>query len=318
MKVLVAYGSKRRSTAEIAGRIGDTLRGLGLETRVVAANEVRNAEAYDAVIVGGALYAFRWHRHARRFVRRSAEVLRQRDTWFFSSGPLDDSAKSEIAPVAGVQKLMALVGAQGHITFGGRLAPDAKGFIASKMAQTRAGDWRDLGQIDAWAREVGQRLAAKPVRARLQSVPAAPPEHPVSSVAVALSLVVGLTALVGGAALALRPDGAWLKLPLWLLQYSPFDDFRVPGLLLFFVVGLGNTAAGVLHLRRDPNAPLASFFGGSALVVWLVVQMVLLRSAHWLQVTCLILGLATVLESMRRAGGPRSLTHGPRPAPTRP
>ena len=42
------------------------------------------------MIVGGALYAFRWHKDARRFVKRHADELAGRPTYFFSSGPLDD------------------------------------------------------------------------------------------------------------------------------------------------------------------------------------------------------------------------------------
>jgi menaquinone-dependent protoporphyrinogen oxidase len=45
-------------------------------------------------------------------------------------------------PVRGVAALMAHLGAEGHATFGGRLAADATGFPAAAMAKTHAGDWR--------------------------------------------------------------------------------------------------------------------------------------------------------------------------------
>jgi menaquinone-dependent protoporphyrinogen oxidase len=108
-----------------------------------------------AVIIGGAVYASRWHPDARRFVKRHTAELRRRPTYFFSSGPLDDSAaQGEIPPVRGVAKLMARVGARGHVTFGGRLSPEAQGFPASAMAKKSAGDWRDPDRVAAWAREV--------------------------------------------------------------------------------------------------------------------------------------------------------------------
>ncbi len=53
---------------------------------------VTDVESYDAVVVGGGLYAGRWHKDARRFVRRHGRVLAGRPLWFFSSGPLDASA----------------------------------------------------------------------------------------------------------------------------------------------------------------------------------------------------------------------------------
>jgi menaquinone-dependent protoporphyrinogen oxidase len=161
MKVLVTYGSKMGGTAAIAEMIAGTLAERGLQADVRPAAEVESVEAYDAVVVGGALYMSRWHRDARRFIKRHAQELRDRPVWFFSSGPLDDSAaRDELPPVKQVQRLMERIGAQGQITFGGRLLPDAKGFTASKMAKTRAGDWRDPRLIRAWAEGIAEALRA--------------------------------------------------------------------------------------------------------------------------------------------------------------
>lgn len=50
-------------------------------------------------------------------------------------------------------KAMARIGARGQVTFGGRLSPDAKGFPASAMAKTRAGDWRDAAHVRRWVND---------------------------------------------------------------------------------------------------------------------------------------------------------------------
>jgi menaquinone-dependent protoporphyrinogen oxidase len=161
MKILVCYGSKRGGTAEIAGIIARTLAARSFQIDLRPAAELESVDGYDAVVVGGALYMSRWHRDARRFVKRYSQDLRARPVWLFSSGPLDDSATwNEVPPVAQVQRLMARIGAQGHITFGGRLLPDAKGFIASKMASSLAGDWRDPRIIRAWAEGIADALLA--------------------------------------------------------------------------------------------------------------------------------------------------------------
>ncbi|MGZ3461377.1 MAG: hypothetical protein ACXU86_23040, partial [Archangium sp.] len=118
-------------------------------------------------------------RAARQFVKQHAEELRGRPVWMFSSGPLDDSAaRDELPPVKQVQRLMERVGALGHITFGGRLEPDAKGFIASKMARTHAGDWREPRLIQAWARGIGDALHSLEQDRRLpsQQVPSPGPQ----------------------------------------------------------------------------------------------------------------------------------------------
>jgi menaquinone-dependent protoporphyrinogen oxidase len=161
--ILVTYGSKRGGTAEVAHRIAEMLRERGFVVECCAAASVRDVDRYGAVIVGGALYMMRWVREARRFVARHATALRARPVWMFSSGPLDDSANQrELEAVPTVQRLLAHVGARGHVTFGGRLTADATGLFASAMAKKMAGDWRDWTRVDAWAGSIATALAAEP------------------------------------------------------------------------------------------------------------------------------------------------------------
>jgi menaquinone-dependent protoporphyrinogen oxidase len=158
-QVLVAFGSKRRGTAGLATMIGDALAGAGFTAVVTPAREVGDLAGFDAVIVAGALYANRWHRHARRFVRRHAAALRGLPVWLVSSGPLDDSAaRQDIAPTKQVARLIERVGARGHVTFGGYLAPDAKGFPASALAKNKSGDWRDPEQVRRWVAMIAPEL----------------------------------------------------------------------------------------------------------------------------------------------------------------
>ncbi|MBN8233310.1 flavodoxin [Corallococcus macrosporus] len=159
MRILITYGSKLGGTREIAGQLASGLRAAGLDARALPPEEVDDVRAYDAVIVGGGLYAGRWHRRARRFVHRHVQALRERPVWFFSSGPLDDSAsRGNVPPTTQVRALMEQVGARGHVTFGGRLEPDARGFIARAMAREHAGDWRDPEHVTRWAHSVALEL----------------------------------------------------------------------------------------------------------------------------------------------------------------
>jgi menaquinone-dependent protoporphyrinogen oxidase len=145
----------------LANMVAAALRQEGFTVDVGPAGSTPGVENYDAVLVGGALYAMRWHRDARRFVKRHARQLRQRPTYLFSSGPLDDSASAgDIPPVKGVQALIDKIGARGHATFGGRLTPDAKGFVASAMAKKSAGDWRDPDQVKSWVQHLATDLRA--------------------------------------------------------------------------------------------------------------------------------------------------------------
>ncbi len=158
--VLIVHGSKMGGTAGIAEQIGDVLTGRGFDVRVVAADAAPPPQGFDCVVVGGALYAMRWHRSARRYAARRAKGLRSVPTWFFSSGPLDDSAAAgDLPPTRQVAKLMGRAGCARHRTFGGRLPEDARGFPAAAMAKEKAGDWRNWDGIGAWADEIADSLA---------------------------------------------------------------------------------------------------------------------------------------------------------------
>jgi menaquinone-dependent protoporphyrinogen oxidase len=164
MRVLVVYASKMGGTEGIARSLGTAFGERGLAADVVAVDTARSVAGYDAVIIGSALYTTRWRRSARRFVRRNIEALQAVPVWFFSTGPLDPSAADgAIPPVRQVHSLMECVGARDHETFGGRLAPDAKGFPASAMAKKNAGDWRDPEQIRSWANEIADQLSSSSV-----------------------------------------------------------------------------------------------------------------------------------------------------------
>lgn len=159
MRVLIAYGSKRGGTAGLAGMIGDAFRDADVEALVTPADDVHDVGEVDAVIVVGALYMNRWHRHARRFVKRHRAALRGLPVWLVSSGPLDDSAEQhDIPPTSQVRRLAGAVEARGHVTFGGRLESTAKGFPAGAMARTNAGDWRDQDHVRRWVATVLDEL----------------------------------------------------------------------------------------------------------------------------------------------------------------
>lgn len=160
-RVLVVFGSKRGGTAELAEMIGDALIKAGCEAVVAPATNDQDLTHADAVIVAGALYANRWHRDALRFVRRNSALLRKLPVWLVSSGPLDDSAEDhDIPPTKQVAKYIGRIDAVGHVTFGGRLARDARGFPASAMAKTHAGDWRSQTHVDRWVGTVVKQLSS--------------------------------------------------------------------------------------------------------------------------------------------------------------
>lgn len=190
----------------------------------------------------------------------------------------------QLFPPASVAWLARLVGARAHQTFGGRLLPDAKTSIPTR------GDWRDLPATRAWGERIGEELRPMPVRERAH-VPTA--MSAVHKLVLGLCLFTGVTAVAGGLALITSPqriEGPRLE----LLEHSPFDTFLVPGLLLLSVVGLGNLAAAALEARRIKGSELAVLVAGAALTVWIVTQLVMIRTVSWLQLVYFLVGSVTL------------------------
>ncbi|MFI2368010.1 flavodoxin domain-containing protein [Streptomyces sp. NPDC018833] len=160
--VLITFGTKNGSTAEIADFIASVLRDEGVEADVLPPWGVADVAPYDAVVLGGALYMGRWHRDARRFARQHCRALRQRPVWLFSSGPLDPSASErDIPPVRSARRAERRTGARDHVTFGGRLEAGATGRMAKAILdEGRGGDFRDFDRIAAWAAGVARELKA--------------------------------------------------------------------------------------------------------------------------------------------------------------
>ncbi|WP_406164730.1 flavodoxin domain-containing protein [Streptomyces sp. NBC_00996] len=166
--VLVAYGTTNGSTAQIAEAVAEVLSKEGLAAEALPAGSVDDVTRYDAVVVGGGLYAGRWHKDTRRFVRRNRRALAVRPLWLFSSGPLDASAsEKDIPPVPGVRRALTRLDARGHITFGGCLQEGAEGRIARLIVRNgKGGDFRDFPAIEAWAARVARELLEEPEQNR--------------------------------------------------------------------------------------------------------------------------------------------------------
>ena len=171
-RVLVAYGSKFGSTAEIAQAIGTTLRVAGLEVDVKRAREVRSLEPYRAVVLGSAVYMARWRRDAMRLLRRRRKDLAQREVWVFSSGPVGeekgepDEKQERWTKPKRVQRLATEIKAHEHVVFGGRVSEDVGGLLRKNMAKNTPPEFRDRRDwtaIEAWAKRIADSLQDQPM-----------------------------------------------------------------------------------------------------------------------------------------------------------
>jgi menaquinone-dependent protoporphyrinogen oxidase len=149
--VLVAYATRAGSTREVAEAVAAELRSHGVDARLQTACEVTDLAPYDAVVLGGALYVGRWHRDARRFLKRHRSQLDRLPLAVFALGPqslepdqVEQSRKQLERAVASVRPIATAV-------FGGVVDPASLPFPFNRMPASDARDW---DAIRAWSDEL--------------------------------------------------------------------------------------------------------------------------------------------------------------------
>lgn len=85
-------------------------------------------------------------------------------------------------------------------------------------------------------------------------------------------LFQGLSGLYGGGALVWDPTGTLLQMPLDLLEGSPFATYRIPGLILFTVLGIGPMVVAVELWRQRTWAWYGAIAVSGALLIWIAVE----------------------------------------------
>jgi hypothetical protein len=97
-----------------------------------------------------------------------------------------------------------------------------------------------------------------------------------------LLLFNGIGAIFGGWSLIRDPSGADLGLPLCYLQYSPFKDYFIPGIILFTVNGLFCLAAMIWTIFQWKYYIWLILFQGALLTGWIIIQVIMLREISYL------------------------------------
>jgi menaquinone-dependent protoporphyrinogen oxidase len=162
--VLVTYATKYGSTREVAEAIAATLSAYGLQTEMRPAREVRSLDGYSAVVLGAALYIGRWHKDARRFLKRHRAALSRLPVAIFALGPLSTAEKEWQDARAQLDQTLATASWLAPVAvelFGGVINPAKLRFPFNHMP---AGDARDWTAIRAWASELGAAFHSLPAR----------------------------------------------------------------------------------------------------------------------------------------------------------
>ena len=148
-------------------RIAARLKDDGLAATAARVQSVTDLRAYDAFVIGSAVYTGHWLIPAGHFIEDNQAVLAAHPVWLFSSGPVGGTAtgRPAVSPL-GIVALGATVSAREHRIFAGAFdrstvegadLEKVERFIAKRFVPE--GDFRDWTEIDAWADEIARDLS---------------------------------------------------------------------------------------------------------------------------------------------------------------
>ena len=113
---------------------------------------------------------------------------------------------------------------------------------------------------------------------------------------------IALSALSVGILLMSVPDGSILRLPISLLHSTVFDDFRLPGFLLFLFVGCTNLIAAFylfINMKKSYNW---SLFGGIITILWVVLQWMIIENTMLTDMIYFLVAFGIILISLQFKG----------------
>jgi len=165
MKILVAYASKYGAITEITEKIGQVLNQAGLEVDILPVKNVKDLTPYDAFVLGSAAYMFRWRADMVSFLKKKQNLLAERPTWLFYSGPLGKGdplqlVKGQRFPKS-LQPVIDHIQPRDTAVFHGFLNMKKLNFFERfvfKKSPTMQGDFRDWDDITSWANAIASML----------------------------------------------------------------------------------------------------------------------------------------------------------------
>lgn len=106
-----------------------------------------------------------------------------------------------------------------------------------------------------------------------------------------LQVVLGLGAIFGGMVLIIDPSGELIKMPITLLEHSPFSNFLIPGIILLVMLGILPLVVTYGLIRNQPRelanrlnlfpekhwAWTYSLYIGFILIIWIAVEAYFIR-----------------------------------------
>ncbi|MCF8304271.1 MAG: hypothetical protein K9I94_13425 [Bacteroidales bacterium] len=121
-----------------------------------------------------------------------------------------------------------------------------------------------------------------------------------------------ISGLFGGINLMLDPTGHTMEMPVSLLEGSPFENYRIPGLLLFFfngvfpltsfiglVLGPEWKLTNALNIYRNRHWSWTfCIYNAIILILWIDLQVMMIGYDHIIQTLYALVGLAILVVAL--------------------
>ena len=94
---------------------------------------------------------------------------------------------------------------------------------------------------------------------------------------IAVQFFISIGAIFGGYLLIKDPNDKSFEMSKEWLKDSPFNNFLMPGVVLFLANGVGNLIGAILSFMKRPIAGKAVILCGFFLVLWIIFQILIIR-----------------------------------------
>ena len=162
-RILVTYGTKYGSTADIATRVGQRFTEAGFDTDVLHANFGIDITKYDGLVVGSPMYAGTWLTDPSLLLVVNKESVAELPVALFSVGMIDVKHPGKLREEhdAWVEKAFVNEGIELNViatglfngSYSPRNLPWWMRIIEGILRVTPRGDHRDWQRIEQWADE---------------------------------------------------------------------------------------------------------------------------------------------------------------------
>lgn len=121
----------------------------------------------------------------------------------------------------------------------------------------------------------------------------------IRSLLIILLFFIGLNALTGGALLMMDPSGALMHLSIEQVEPMIFDDFMIPGMLLFFFNGILSSLTGFSVLFHWKHYAELVILQGMILFTWITMQIFFFEQIFYVQYIVAGIGLVFFVFGIR-------------------